>query len=141
MNYTKNKPYSWELLTYCSACIFLLSYIRVGCTHRACFEGLPSLPRTHQQVHQHITAPLVQSQLCGMSRFLELLSSFLQKIIINKYFQILQSDQVISDIEFHKNKTSIQWTPGSQIYLSSLKIIFDQKKFLNKKIKKCINHA
>ena len=26
-----------------------------------------------------------------------------------------------------KNITSIQWTPGSQIYLSSKKIIFDQK--------------
>ena len=38
-------------------------------------------------------------------------------------------------------KTSIQWTLGSQITLSSKKIIFNQKWFLNKKIKKCINHA
>ena len=30
-------------------------------------------------------------------------------------------------------KTSIQWTPGTQIYLSSKEIIFGQKRFLNKK--------
>ena len=33
------------------------------------------------------------------------------------------------------NKTSIQWTSGSQIYLNSKKIIFGQKWLLNKKIK------
>ena len=28
---------------------------------------------------------------------------------------------------FGQNKTSIQWTPGSQIYLNSGKIIFGEK--------------
>ena len=37
-------------------------------------------------------------------------------------------------IQNNKNKTSIQWTPGSQIYLRN-KIIFGHKWFLNKKIK------
>ena len=31
-----------------------------------------------------------------------------------------------------QNKTSIQWTPGSQIYLSNEKIIFGQKAFWTK---------
>ena len=40
---------------------------------------------------------------------------------------------------FMQNKTSIQWTPGSQVYLRKKnwsKMIFEQKKN-----KKCINHA
>ena len=32
-----------------------------------------------------------------------------------------------------QNKTSIQWTPGSQVYLNIKKKFFDQKWFLNKK--------
>ena len=32
-----------------------------------------------------------------------------------------------SDPQLRKNKTSIQWIPGSQIYLNSKKIFFDQK--------------
>ena len=47
----------------------------------------------------------------------------------------------LSSEPFLNNKTSIQWTPSSQIYLNSKKIIFGQKWFLNKKIKKCKNHA
>ena len=43
--------------------------------------------------------------------------------------------------EYYKNKTSIQWTPGSKIYRSNKKMIFGQKWFLNKKKKKRINHA
>ena len=30
--------------------------------------------------------------------------------------------------EKYQNKTSIQWTPGSKIYLNSKKIVFGQKK-------------
>ena len=37
-------------------------------------------------------------------------------------------------------KTSIQWTPGSQMYLSNQKIIFSKNWFL-KKIIKNINYA
>ena len=37
-----------------------------------------------------------------------------------------------------ENKTSIQWTTHSQIYVSNKKMIFGQKLFLNKK--KCITH-
>ena len=33
----------------------------------------------------------------------------------------------------NQNKTSIQWTPESQMYLSSKKIIFGQKRYLSKK--------
>ena len=40
-----------------------------------------------------------------------------------------------------KNKTSIQWTPGSQLYISSKEIIFGQKLSLRKKINKCMNHT
>ena len=39
------------------------------------------------------------------------------------------------------NKTSIQWTPGSQIDRSNQKIIFSKKWFLKKTIKKPINYA
>ena len=40
-----------------------------------------------------------------------------------------------NDLMTRANKTSIQWTPGGQINLSSIKIIFVRKLFLNKKIK------
>ena len=42
-----------------------------------------------------------------------------------------------------KNKTSIQWTPGSQIYRSNRKIIFSKKQFLKmiKKHKLCIIYS
>ena len=36
--------------------------------------------------------------------------------------------------EWKTNKTSIPWTPGSWIYLSNMKIIVGQKRFLNKNL-------
>ena len=43
----------------------------------------------------------------------------------NNYLLVIQ-------LQF-KNKTSIQWTPGSKVYLSKKKKNCDQKRFLNKK--------
>ena len=42
---------------------------------------------------------------------------------------------------YNLTKTSTQWTSGSQMYLNNEKIIFGQKLFLQKKIKKGTNHA
>ena len=43
-------------------------------------------------------------------------------------------NQIVSSLErFNYNKTSIQWTPGSQLYLNTKKQFFGQKLFLNKK--------
>ena len=63
---------------------------------------------------------------------------FLQYVTPKDFFQKSASVTFVSlwCPNFMQNKTSIQWTPGSQIYLSSKKIILGQKWFLNKNKKK-----
>ena len=41
---------------------------------------------------------------------------------------------------YFQNKTSIKWTPGSQIYRSNQKILFQQKAIFEKNNKKRINY-
>ena len=64
---------------------------------------------------------------CSQKKFTRLywLSIYLWNVV----FYILQ-------IKNSWNKTSIQWTPGSQIYLSSMKIIFGQKWIFEQKNQK-----
>ena len=41
----------------------------------------------------------------------------------------------LNTLQSNQNKTSIQWTPGSQIYLSSKKMFLDKNDFWTEKLK------
>ena len=77
---------------------------------------------------QNLEASQNFSKIRLLKPFKGFVSSLLNESILSNYFPWWK----FHDINFWINKTSIQWNPGSQVYLSKKKKFFGQKRFLNK---------